>query len=130
MRMVRRLLGLALIVAVLVGGWRFASHNPASVHVDYLVGTVDEPLWLVLTMSFGAGALTASLVGLYHSIRLSLVARRYRRIATGLEGEIHELRNLPLAGQQQSPLGHQAGPARGAGGAPTLTTPDRMDRSG
>jgi len=118
MRMVRRLLGLALFLAALVGGWRFASRNPAPVHVDYLVGTLDEPLWLVLAAAFGAGALAASLFGLYHSARLSLVARRYRRIAAGLEGEIHQLRNLPLATLQE-------GAARGSsGGTRPLDKPD------
>jgi hypothetical protein len=31
-------------------------------------------------------------------VKKNLVARRYRKVVRGLESEIHQLRNLPLAG--------------------------------
>ena len=124
MRMVRRLLGLAVFVALLVLGWRFANRNPSPVQVDLLfVPSSPHPLWYVLVVAFGVGALAAACFGLYHSARLSLLARRYRRIATGLEGEIHQLRNLPLASQQEG------APRGSAGGPPALGRLDAMDRN-
>jgi uncharacterized integral membrane protein len=124
MRMVRRLLGLALFVAALVIGWKFAHRNPDAVHVDLLFAQLSgQPLWQVLVAAFSAGAVCAGVVGLYHAARLRLTARRYRRAATALEAEIHELRNLPLAARPE-------GASRGsAGGPPALATLDRMDRS-
>jgi uncharacterized integral membrane protein len=125
MRMVRRLLGLALFVAALVIGWSFAHRNPDAVRVDLLLAQpAGQPLWLVLVAAFAAGALCAGLIGFYHAARLRLTARRYRRAAAGLEAEIHQLRNLPLAAQQE-------GAARGsAGGAPAHGAIDRIGRSG
>ncbi|HTY17638.1 MAG TPA: LapA family protein [Myxococcota bacterium] len=100
MRVVRRLLGLALFVGALVVGWAFAHRNPDAVSVDLLfTKPPGQPLWLVLLAAFGAGALCAGALGLYHAARLRLTARRYRRAAAGLEAEIHQLRNLPLAAQ-------------------------------
>jgi uncharacterized integral membrane protein len=125
MRMVRRLLGLALFVAALVIGWSFAHRNPDAVRVDLLFAQLSgQPLWLVLVAAFAMGAACAGLVGLYHAARLRLTTRRYRRVAAGLEAEIHELRNLPLAAKPE-------GVSRGsAGGPPGFAALERMDRNG
>ena len=55
--------------------------------------------------SFGLGAAAATLLLLYRMAKQGLVTRRYRKTVRGLESEIHQLRNLPLAG------GEGAGPA-------------------
>ena len=55
-------------------------------------------LWLVLLIAFGAGALLAGVSLVYAVIKKNLVARRYRKAVKSLELEIHQLRNLPLAG--------------------------------
>jgi uncharacterized membrane protein YciS (DUF1049 family) len=120
MRTVRRLLAAVLFVAALVAGWRFANANQAPVGVDYLLGAVDGlPLWAVLVAAFGLGFALAGVLGLYQTVRLSLVARRWRKMANGLEREIHELRNLPLAAQQEGTPRGSAGmqPPERAGGA-------------
>ena len=43
------------------------------------------------------GAVAAALVLGVQVARLALTARRYRKLASGLEEEVHQLRNLPLA---------------------------------
>jgi uncharacterized integral membrane protein len=96
MRWLRRLVAAAIFVAALVIGWRFAQRNAALVHVDYLVGTIDQPAWATLLAATLLGAGLASLVFGFHAARLALTARRYRKLARGLESEVHQLRNLPL----------------------------------
>jgi uncharacterized integral membrane protein len=96
MRWLRRLVAAAFFVAALVIGWRFAGRNAMPVHIDYLVGTLDEPTWAVLIGAAALGGGLASLVFGFHAARLALTARRYRKLARGLEGEVHQLRNLPL----------------------------------
>jgi uncharacterized integral membrane protein len=100
MRVVRRLLIVALFVAALVVGWRFARENSAAVTVDYLVGELAEvSLWAALVGAFAAGAAVVGAVGLYQVAKLRLVTRRYRKTVRGLEAEVHQLRNLPLASE-------------------------------
>ena len=112
MRTVRRLLALVVFVAALVLGWRFAAANLAPVSVHYLFGAIEAvPLWGALLAAFGAGFAVAGLGGLYQMARLSLTARRWRKVAHGLEEELHQLRNLPLAAPGDAP-------PRGSAGAP------------
>jgi uncharacterized integral membrane protein len=112
MRTIRRLLALVVFVAALVLGWRFADANLEPVQVHYLLGaSASVPLWMALLTAFGVGLALAGLVGLYQMARLSLTARRWRKVAQGLEKELHQLRNLPLAAPGDAPL-------RGSAGAP------------
>jgi len=112
MRTFRRLLALVVFVAALVLGWRFADANLEPVSVHYLLGAIDGvPLWAALVAAFGVGFALAALGGLYQMARLSLTARRWRKVAHGLEGELHQLRNLPLAAPSDAS-------ARGSAGAP------------
>jgi uncharacterized integral membrane protein len=100
MRVVRRLLIVALFVAALVVGWRFARENSAAVTVDYLVGELAEvSLWAALVGAFAAGAAVVGAVGLYQVAKLRLVTRRYRKTVRALEAEVHQLRSLPLASE-------------------------------
>lgn len=102
MRWVRRPIGVAVVVAVLVGGWRLAAENAAHVPVDYLLGVVQLPLWQALLSSFLAGFLLAGAGGLWFGVRARLIQRRYRKAVGGLESELHQLRNLPLAPETSS----------------------------
>jgi uncharacterized membrane protein YciS (DUF1049 family) len=120
MRTVRRLLAAVLFVAALVAGWRFADANQEAVRVDYLLGAAEGlPLWSALVVAFALGLALAGLFALYQGVRLSLTARRWRKVAEGLQSEIHELRNLPLAAQPEGTLRGSAGrqPAERAGEA-------------
>jgi uncharacterized membrane protein YciS (DUF1049 family) len=114
MRVVRRLLVVALFVAALVLGWWFARANAAVVTVDYLVGQLgDVSLWAALLGAFAAGAATAGGIGLYQVAKLQLVRRRYRKTLRSLEAEVHQLRNLPLAVDEPA-LGEPASVAASA----------------
>lgn len=99
----RRLLLAVLFVALLVGGWRFADHNAATVTVGYVVGEFEEvSLWLALLAAFAAGFALAALYWSFQLTRANMVTRRYRRAVAGLEAEVHELRNLPLVSEDEA----------------------------
>ncbi len=104
MLIARRLLLILLLVGVLVAGWRFAAANSTAVAVDFLVAQSGETaLWLTLLVAFGVGALAATALCLFEIARLGLISRRYRKTVGRLEAEIHQLRNLPLAGEGALP---------------------------
>lgn len=119
MRWVRRLVGVALIVSVMVVGWWFAAANDAVVRIDYVWGEAERPLWQALVNCFAAGFVLAGVAGLWFGLRAKLVQRRYRQTVGGLEAEIHQLRNLPLSPDSDT-SGPDTGPlqvsGRGAGG--------------
>lgn len=108
MRWVRRLIGVAIVVTVMVGGWRLAAENAAEISVHYLWGSHELRLWQALLLAFGAGFALAGAAGLLFGVRARLVQRRYRKAVGGLESEIHQLRNLPLAPEARPP--DRAGP--------------------
>ena len=98
MILARRLLLVAFLVAILVLGWTLASRNGAQVTVDTVAYRFEAVrLWEVLLGAFALGALlTGALVSLSLA-RARLLARRYRKEIRGLETEVHQLRNLPVA---------------------------------
>ena len=112
----RRLVWIAFFVAMLVGGWTFAHRNAEPVHIDYLLGTLDEPGWLVELAAFLLGGVAAALLLGLHAARLGLAARRYRKLARGLEEELHQLRNLPLAAPDEVAARGGAGRNPASGG--------------
>ncbi len=94
----RRIIALAVFVLLLLGGWSFAHKHGATVTIDYWLGEwVDVPLWLALVASFGLGVVLTGLLSGLEMARMGLVSRRYRSAVRGLEEEVHQLRNLPLA---------------------------------
>ena len=103
MRIVRRLFVLAFFVGIMVLGWSFASRNADPVVVNYVAGEfTNVPLWAVILVAFGSGALVAGFLSLFELTKQGLVARRYRKTAEGLETEIHQMRNLPLVASDDS----------------------------
>jgi uncharacterized membrane protein YciS (DUF1049 family) len=94
----RRIVMLAVFVAVLVLGWRFAGDNSTLVVVNYIAGQFEGvALWLVMVVSFGLGACLVGLYSAFGRARAGLITRRYRKTVAGLEAEVHQLRNLPLS---------------------------------
>jgi uncharacterized integral membrane protein len=55
---VRIVLGTIILAALVV----FAIDNRRHIHVDYIVGSTDAPLWLVLAATAVAGALIGWLI--------------------------------------------------------------------
>jgi uncharacterized integral membrane protein len=104
MRWVRRWIGVALVAALLIGGWRLAHENGDPVSVSYLFGAIGMPLWEALLIFFAAGFALGGSGWVWHSVRARMIERRYRKAVGGLEAELHQLRNLPLAtdGEQSS----------------------------
>ncbi len=118
MRWVRRGLVLALLVAVMIAGWRFAAENQQPVSVHYVAGEFSElALWQVMLAAFSAGAGLVGVFAVFWSAKNSLAARRYRKALGGLEAEIHQLRNLPLAPEPDVPGDLAAADPPRAGGA-------------
>jgi hypothetical protein len=106
---VRRVVPMLLGAGLLYLGWKLLSANGAAVDVDFLAGRIEGlALWKALAGSFLLGALGVGCVLVLQLIRSNLTLRRYRRRLSGLETEVHQLRNLPLgpgAGDPvQSPL--------------------------
>ncbi len=120
MRFARRALGFGLFVGALALGWAFGGRNSSPIAVDYLLGvTPAAPLWGVLLGAFAMGAVGVGAWGAFQVAKLELVARRYRKQVHGLESEVHQLRNLPLADEpgRGDPLAADIapGPALGRG---------------
>jgi len=110
MKTVRRLLVLAFFAGAFLLAYQFGKNaEPLTVSL-FRWTTPPAPAWMVLSLAFGLGALVASALWLFQVMRLSLLARRYRKEAVALEAEVHQLRNLPLAGSE--------GAALAAGGVP------------
>ena len=115
MRMLRRLLVLGLFAALFAAAWRFVSGNGARTDLDLVLLQLHQiPLWSALLGAFALGATCASASLVYELAKRSLAARRYRKQLAGLESEIHQLRNLPLAAPDAT--GGPAPPARAAAG--------------
>jgi uncharacterized integral membrane protein len=101
MRLARRLLGIAVFAALLVGGWRFRAGNSGTLTIHYVFGeTAEISVWAALIGAFLVGAICAGSLGAYRVARLGMVTRRYRKAVRGLEAEVHQLRNLPLAAEE------------------------------
>ena len=98
MRMLRRLLVVAVFGGLFVGAWRFVAGNIEPTDLDLVFFDLHGvPLWSALLGAFTLGALCAGASLFYELAKRSFAARRYRKELAGLESEIHQLRNLPLA---------------------------------
>ncbi len=113
----RRVLGLAVFVAVLVAGWKFAHANGAEVRFDYLIGQVEQVrVWVLVVASVGLGAAGGIALCFVEMTRLGLLSRRYRKALGRLEAELHGLRSLPLA--PVDPAGAGSEPEAAGSGRP------------
>src|SRR5688572_12241848 len=113
MRMLRRLLVVAVFGALFFGAWRFVNGNGTSTTVDLVFFELHGvPLWSALLGAFLLGAASAGASLVYELAKKSFAARRYRKELAGLESEIHQLRNLPLAAPEAG--GGTAPPGRAA----------------
>jgi hypothetical protein len=105
----RRLIVTALLAAFAYVSYRLPQDNAVLVNVDLIAWQAPPvPLWMALGLAFFAGVLCASAGLIYKLATKSLVARRYRKTVAGLESEIHQLRNLPLAGSEAAPVVEEA----------------------
>lgn len=84
-------LGLAYVA------YRLGEANAAEITIDFLLGQITLATWQALGVAFLVGAGLVYLYSLYQMARSGLLHRRYRKELAGLETEVHQLRNLPLA---------------------------------
>ena len=92
-----RLLVTALLIASFCLGAAISYFNWTPVTFDYLAGTAEISLILLLLAAFLAGVLV---MGLLHLVRMFTLGRENRRLARQireLEAELRSQRNLPLA---------------------------------
>src|SRR5688572_11306478 len=115
MKMLRRVLVVAVFGALFVAAWRFVDGNGAPTNLDLVFFDLHSvPLWSALLGAFLLGAASAGASLVYGLAKRSFAARRYRKELAGLESEIHQLRNLPLAAPDAG--GGPAPPGRAATG--------------
>ena len=104
MHWAKRILVVALFASALFVGWRFAAENVMPVDVDFVFGAVSQvALWKVLLITFAGGAGITGLAWLKLALKSGLMSHRYKKTLGGLEAEIHQLRNLPLAPDSTAP---------------------------
>ena len=96
MKLVRRALALAIFAGLFAVAYQFGKNAEPVTVTLFGWTTPTAPAWLVLASAFGLGLFVASLVWLFQVMRLSLLARRYRKEMISLESEVHRLRNVPL----------------------------------
>jgi uncharacterized integral membrane protein len=97
MKLVRRVLTFLFFAGAFAVAYQFGKNaEPVSVAL-FGWTTPAAPAWLVLALAFALGLVVASALWLFHLVRLSLLARRYRKEMLSLESEVHRLRNVPLA---------------------------------
>ena len=95
---VRRILVGGLIIGLVLGSHYFVGHNDRTVTLEFGAKRFEEvALWMVLLCTFATGFGVATVIAAMRGARLRLVSRRYRKQASKLEAEVHQLRTLPLA---------------------------------
>jgi uncharacterized membrane protein YciS (DUF1049 family) len=91
-----RLLVVLVLVAVFVAGAALGYFNATPVSFNYLFGTVEVRLVLLIVASFVFAMLVTLLICGGRILSLSGEARRLRRQLRDADTELKNLRNLPL----------------------------------
>ncbi len=99
---IRRLVPMVVGAGLLYLAYLLTMANAAEVTVDFLLGRIVLTTWQALGLSFFAGGGLVALYTLYQAARGGLLRRRYRKELAGLETEVHQLRNLPLAPEESA----------------------------
>ena len=91
-----RFISIVFIILILLLVLLFTSLNAEPVSLNYYLGQVEQPLALILVVTFVAG----SLIGLLFSILVILSSRhevsKLRRLIKHTEQEVINLRSIPL----------------------------------
>jgi uncharacterized integral membrane protein len=94
MRLIFTLVFLALMVFFMVFAWQ---NQESEVNVRF--GSWDSgtlPVFLVVLLTFGAGVVITSVIGIVEGMRVRMTNAKLRHKIKKLEGEVDALRNLPL----------------------------------
>ncbi|MCR9097944.1 MAG: LapA family protein [bacterium] len=102
--------------------WMFYAANTAVVTVDLLgLGVIEVTVWKLTLSCFALGAVVVLLMAGFFGLRGGELRRRYRKTIRRLEGELHQLRSLPLSTDREPPVAAETaaggdGPKAAAGG--------------
>ena len=96
MRLFLTLVFLALMVFFMIFAWQ---NQEAEVNVAFARWDSGKlPVFLVVLLSFGAGVVITSIIGIIEGMRVRMHNAKLRHKIKKLEGEVDALRNLPLTG--------------------------------
>lgn len=95
MRVLRNL-GILLLVIIFCLAAALSYSNSAPVSFDYLVGTVQMRLVLLLLLAFILGVIVTLLLSGWRLLAQRREVARLRKKLRGTETELKNLRNLPL----------------------------------
>lgn len=110
MRLIFMIVFLALMIFFMIFAWQ---NQEAEVTVNFGTWESTElPVFLVVLLSFGAGLVLTSIIGIVEGMRVRMTNAKLRNRIKKLETEVDALRNLPLSGP---PGGPDSGPGRGEG---------------
>lgn len=91
-----RLIVLVLVILAFALGLAFSFHNPQQVTLNYLLGSVDIALGVLLIATLAVSVTVMLMLGALLSLpRRATIARLKRRIDKA-ESELANLRQLPL----------------------------------
>ena len=96
MRLILTIIFLALMIFFMIFAWQ---NQEGEVAVAF--GTwqsANLPVFLVVLLSFGAGVILTSIIGIAEGMRVRLTNAKLRNKIKKIETEIDALRNLPLTG--------------------------------
>jgi len=110
---IRRAFWIAVFVGFLLFGWTFAAKNeiPVAITLPW-IGEFQLSLWQALLLATALGVALTGVFTAYQVARLKLLSRRYRKMIRGLEAEVHQLRNLPLADAEPPAIPTESTPER------------------
>jgi putative membrane protein len=97
---VLRVLLWLLLLAALIAGAALSYFNSGYVGFNYLLGSVEVRLVVLIVFTFVLAALLTLLLCSVRILSLSGEARRLRRQLRDAETELKNLRNLPLTPQR------------------------------
>jgi uncharacterized integral membrane protein len=96
MRLFLTLVFLALMVFFMIFAWQNQEAEVNIVFARWDSGNL--PVFLVVLLSFGAGVVITSIIGIIEGMRVRMTNAKLRHKIKKLEGELDALRNLPLTG--------------------------------
>ncbi len=101
MRLIFTIIFLALMVFFMIFAWQ---NQDTEVPINF--GTWQSatlPVFLVVLLSFGAGVILTSVIGIVEGMRVRMTNSKLRHKIKRLETEVDALRNLPLTAPAGAP---------------------------
>ena len=94
--MFRLVVFLLLLLVLIVFGWSFAAENADKVQFSYYVGTMEQPLSLLLVLALFVGSVLGVLASFFVVVRLKTQIRSLRKSEALARQEMQNLRTIPI----------------------------------